>query len=680
MSNQDFKQFADAINKRLTSMSKNELYVVGNAVDRDLLWLKYLESFPEGSDPLFRTNTEHTCSTCRNFIKNFGNVVEIVDGKIRTVWADVTLPVYPYTAVCNAMNDYVLSLPLTGIFRSTEKQFGNKLSHSLHEDQVETFHHFWGVVNDRYFVRSPQFQRYSIGEIRGDFNTSVEVFTRGLNELSPSALETVIELIDNNSLYRGEEHLRAVTEFRTLQNKYHSIKFYHTAGRPLVYANASGPVARFRNTVIGTLVQDLSDGVDLETAVRSFESKVAPLNYKRPKSLITPNMVSNAMKTITELGIERSLERRFAKLSDISVNDVIWVDNSTKAQMRDGIEGILMSAATSNAKSLSKNAKPESISITTFMKDILPGASEVELLVKNSHVNNFVSLTTGVNPDAPRIFKWDNDFAWSYNNNVTDSIKERVKKAGGSVTGKLRVSLSWFNYDDLDIHMHLPNGGHVYYGNRLGLLDVDMNVSANGSRSAVENISWPHSKKIQDGDYRVEVNQYTRRESIDVGFTIEVESNGVVEQYHYDKSVIGTVPVLVMTVIDGSVVEFKVAKDIQGGSSSKEVWGLKTEQFSKVNSIMLSPSYWGDQAYGNKHYMFLMSGCVNDQPVRGIFNEFLKSDLDKHRKVFEILGDRSKVAPADEQLSGVGFSSTTRNEIVARVAVGGRQRLLNIQF
>ena len=33
-----------------------------------------------------------------------------------------------------------------------------------------------------------------------------------------------------------------------------------------------------------------------------------------------------------------------------------------------------------------------------------------------------------------------------------------VKRAGGNVTGKLRVSLSWFNHDDLDLHVVMAHG------------------------------------------------------------------------------------------------------------------------------------------------------------------------------------------------------------------------------
>ena len=47
-----------------------------------------------------------------------------------------------------------------------------------------------------------------------------------------------------------------------------------------------------------------------------------------------------------------------------------------------------------------------------------------------------------------------------------------------------------------------------------------------------------------------------------------------------------------------------------------------------------------------------------EEPVRGIYNEFLTGALEPHRKVFEVLGNRTKCQPSDKQLSGVGFSET----------------------
>jgi hypothetical protein len=49
--------------------------------------------------------------------------------------------------------------------------------------------------------------------------------------------------------------------------------------------------------------------------------------------------------------------------------------------------------------------------------------------------------------------------------------------------------------------------------------------------------------------------------------------------------------------------------------------------------------------------------------------------------VFEVLGDRTKCEPSPDQLSGLGFSSTVRSSVVAKVTMtGGRRHLISIQF
>jgi hypothetical protein len=667
----DFQQFVTDVSIRLSAMSKGELYVVGDGLDRDSLWLTFLDSFPAGTNLRFRERSEYDCSTCRGFVKGFGNVVEIDGGQVRSVWSGVSAFDPVFSVVAAAMDAFVGTLPLSGIFRSTEAQYGTRTTRTLRDGQVEVWDHLHGRVEKRH-------RTSDVGGARGTFDAAVQVFQRGLAELTQQALDTVVDLIDDNALYRGTEHRRAVTEFRSLQNRWTQA----SDGRAFIFANAMNPAARFRNTVIGTLVQDLSAGVDLEQAVRSFEAKVAPQNYQRPTALITPAMVKAAMRTIDELGIEESLQRRFARLSDVSVTNVLWVDNDTQARMKDGIEGLLMQAATARSEGARlRDAKPEQIPVVTFMKDILPGAATIDLWVANSHEPNLVSLTTGRDPAAPRLFTWDNDFGWSYNGNVTDSIKEKVKRAGGNVTGKLRVSLSWFNHDDLDLHVFEPNGAHIWYKDKRNKLDVDMNAGGPFSREPVENVTW--TDHVPDGEYRIEVNQFHKRESTQVGFVIETESNGKIEHYRHERAVghKETVEVGWMTVAGEVITAFRPGKDMQPGSAGKDLWGITTEQFVPVSTIMYSPNYFDDSAVGNRHYFFILKGCLNDQPTRGIYNEFLRGDLQPHRKVFEVLGDRTKCEPSPDQLSGLGFSSTVRSSVVAKVTmIGGRRRLIDIQF
>ena len=54
---------------------------------------------------------------------------------------------------------------------------------------------------------------------------------------------------------------------------------------------------------------------------------LAPANYKRPMALITQGMVDQAVKTVTELGLEPALSRRLARLTDVNIIDVLWASN-----------------------------------------------------------------------------------------------------------------------------------------------------------------------------------------------------------------------------------------------------------------------------------------------------------------------------------------------------------------
>ena len=108
--------------------------------------------------------------------------------------------------------------------------------------------------------------------------------------------------------------------------------------------------------------------------------------------------------------------------------------------------------------------------------------------------------------------------------------------------------------------------------------------------------------------------------------------------------------------------------------------GYQTEQFIKVNTVMYSPNHWDGQAVGNKHWFFVLDGCRNDEPTRGIYNEYLKGELDKHRKVFEVLGSKTMCQPTDDQLSGLGFSSTRGDSVIVQVTTAKQQSTYNLQF
>jgi hypothetical protein len=267
---------------------------------------------------------------------------------------------------------------------------------------------------------------------------------------------------------------------------------------------------------------------------------------------------------------------------------------------------------------------------------------------------------------------------------MADSIKERVKKAGGNVSGDLCCRLAWFNRDDLDFHIKEPGNYEIYFGNRAstspcgGELDVDMNVHGE-TREPVENIFYENRNKMKEGVYKLQVHNFYKRESTDVGFEVEVDYMGNIYHFVYDKPVRAKETITVMEFSYSKKDGVKIIKSLPNTQISKSVWNLQTENFHKVDVVMLSPNYWGDTGVGNKHYFFIIDGCINDGSVRGFFNEFLKEELNTHRKVFEIVGSKMKTQESNNQLSGLGFSSTQRNSILCRVN-GSFSRVVKILF
>lgn len=667
----EFLKFSQAVHAQYSEMATHELYQV--SIDKDEFYAAYLAAFPAGTNPLFRERTEHDCSCCRNFIKNLGTVVALDGTKYVTVWDDFASLPHPYDVVGEALRNLLRTKFIGGVYRTKEGSYGLIANFEQTEaGGTIKWNHFHGKVLTRHHHATPE-------AAAGEINSTVAVFKRGLDEITLDAVQTVLDLIDSNSLYRGAEFRNQVDGFLSLLKAYQSLGKY--AGNNYAWANYDKNGSRIRNTAIGTLLQDLSEGVELEKAVASFENKVSGTNYKRTSALITPKMIAAAVKTLADLGLESAVQRRFAKISDITVNNVLWASSQVKDNSDAGFltRALMADSRTKGAIITDKAAeKFDVINIQDFLDKIMPTAASVDVLLKSNMATNLMSLTAPVHADVGQLFKWHNNFAWSYNGNITDSIKERVKSAGGNTDAKLRVSLAWHNSDDLDLHTECPDG-HIYFGNKGGILDVDMNAGGRtNSVDPVENLSWT---KPRDGKYRIVVRQYNQRTNERPGFTLQLENNGNVSEFTYAKGVRGDVEALQFTVVGGLVTSVTAHKELGLESISTEVWGLTTQTLVPVDTIMLSPNYWDGENQGNKHWFFMLRGCKNDQMTRGIYNEFLTVELHEHRKVFEVLGSQTMCPVVDDQLSGLGFSSTRQDRIVVRVTnADGGQKHFNLQF
>lgn len=682
---------------QFAAMSSHSLFRVD--VDKDVLWNDYLASFPTGTNPIFRKRTEHDCSCCRQFIRTVGGVVAVTgEGRVMSLW-DVDTGSAVYQPVCDALASLVKDRPITGIFLHTEGRVGTDVNYEAAPAPgaaVQSWSHFCVPVPNALVCRG-----LDIGPRQSEALATHDVLLRGLTELKVGAIEAVQELIAQNILYRGAEHARSLAAFLRVKQAFDTIEanardsFAWRMSKDLPTG-----VARLRNTAIGMLLVDLSEDMAEDAAedaaVRKYEAAVAPQNYRRPTATVTPSMVEKAKATLDELGLTPALERRYATLRDISVNDILFVDRNVRNVLKTGVEKVFadLPTRTVRPKTGTTDDIPK-ISIDSFLFYVVPDAGAIEIKLENRLAGSFVSLVAPADAKAPALFKWPNGFSWSYAGDYADSVKERVKAAGGNVEGDVCCRLGWYNYDDLDLHMIEPGRAHIFFGSKLstmtrGELDVDMNAGGPRSRTPVENIFYPQVGRMREGTYLLYVNQYSRRESIDVGFEVEIDIKGTVTRFHYDKSVQHGANVAVAELISDGKGNVHVQPLLPvagtGPAVSKQVWGLSTETFHRVNVAMLSPNHWTDgvmSGVGNKHYFFMLEGAKCEGTARGFYNEFLHEGLAPHRKVLEMVGARMRSdETAGPQLSGLGFSSTQRAEVVMRVTdkKTGGVRLLNVTF
>jgi len=584
----------------------------------------------------------------------------------------------PYQTVANAMNELYVNAGIASVFY-TKESLGKDSNVDFNRPEHPPYNHLYYK-----FKQSLSTDYISIESMKGSVNTNKNLLERSFNEITPSAVTTVLDLVNEKTLYRGEEFSQALRSFKTAQTAFIKSKNKETY---LWQLAVSGRSTAIKTTVIGTLLTDISNGIDLETAVAKYESKVAPSNYKRPKALFTKAMKKAAEDKATELGLLESLPRRHAKMEDINVQDVLWVSGESKKLMQSGFD-MLPDSNTGKKRNL---ANIESVNIDQFIAEILPQAKTFEVLFKNKHTNNLMSLIAPVNPNAKSMFQWKNPFSWSYNNNATDSeIRESVKARGGNVIGDLRFSIMWAEGDsadnsDLDAHCIWENpqkNGHIYFSakrdsNTGGSLDVDITNPRNkGNKDIVENIVFPDKSKMPNTVYKFFVKNFSNRGS--KGFKAEIEFEGQILSFNYPHSLRNKEKVVVAEIMwDGK--EFSIVKSMDSTATSREVWNIPTENFVKVNALMYSPNFWSSgNNKGNRHHFFILENCKTSDHVRGFYNEFLLGELTPHRKVFEALGNTMRVEPieGEDQMSGLGISSTKSEELTVKV----NNRIFNIKF
>lgn len=687
------------------------------------VWEQYLSGFENDENPVFRDpeSSSHNCNFCKNFIRRYGNIVALDDAyNIMTIFDVDAKGDYMHTA--KKLSDQIKRNGISEVFFETfnelkslpydekcdrnmanfklgiaknvkrytkeEAELYKRLDGSLivKPNEIRTFNHLHMYLPKQFVDMSGK----SVESIMGEYRDAKNVFERAMREISLDTLNLVKDLINQGSLLDGQTHLYKIEQIIPLKKVYDSL---NVKQRDNWCWNASYklPLAKFKNELIGVLCTELAEGKELNDACTTWNKRVDPANFMKAVAPITKKQIEDAKRFVEENGYVESFSRRFATIDDIKASEILHVnvgDGSIKSvSIFDNVK------STSTRHKRSEFDGIEEVSIEKFMKDILPNCTSVEAYLSNKHEGNLVSLTTAINKNSKPIFKWSNNYSWTFNGNLAGKsmIKNAVKSRGGNVDGVLNIRLAFPNTtNDYDLHVKEPNRYEIYYGNvrtqssSSGMLDLDAQGVDGHQKpeNRVENIIYTDLRKMLNGQYLVWVNNYRVNDN-NCGFTVEIETPDGITMLSYDKMISHQFNVMVATITLNNG-EFTVTPHenmLIGEQSiaSREMYGLQSEQFHKVNLVCLTPNHWDDNNVGNKHYLFMLDGCKCPTSIRSFHAENLIPELAQHRKVLEVLGNTTMIEPNDKQLSGLGFNATVKDELIVRLQ-GSFKRVIKIRF
>ena len=678
------------------------------------VWDLYINGFEKEHNPMFRDpeSTTHNCNLCKNFIRRYGNIVSVDEDYNLISMFDVEAS-EEYISVAKSISKALKNASISEVFFETFNELNSLPYESCNKNnakfklgieknvkrytkeeaekygvvkpnEIKTFTHLHLFIPKQFVDMSNK----SVESIMGDYRDAKNVFQRAMVEIPLDTLNLVKDLINQGSLLDGQTHLYKIEQVIPMKRQYDSLP--ESKKDTWCWVNSYQlQFAKFKNELIGVLCSELATGKELNDACQSWNKRVDPANYMKAIAPITKRQIEEAKKFVEENGYEESFSRKFATIDDIKVSEILHVNTGNgdlkTVSIFDGIK------STQTRHKRSEFDSIEEVSIDKFMRDILPQCTSVEAYLSNKHDGNMVSLTTSNIKESKPIFKWDNNYSWTFNGNLAgkSQIKEAVKTAGGKVDGILRFSMIWNenggnDSSDLDAWCQQPNGERIGYsagfrkdnGNNFSSMkgQLDLDNTNPGGKMAVENIYFVDAKYMKDGVYKFWVNQYSARNS--KGFKAEIEFEGETYSYEYNNPVSGNVMVAEVTLNKG---EFSIKHLLPETHSSKELYGLSTEQFHKVNLVCLSPNHWVGNNVGNKHYFFMLENCKAQSSIRSFHAENLIPELAKHRKVLEVLGNTTMIEPTEKQLSGLGFNATVKDELIVKLQ-GSFKRTIKIKF
>jgi len=481
----DYELFLKQIKNRFSKIIKHTQFLFTTNSPYDLFDV-FIKNLP------LNMRQHYTCNACKHFVNRFGGIVSINDdGNIIPVMWDIENVPPLYKKSVNAIYDMIFNhSTVTGVFVSSEYIWGNPVTGEWHHMAVIPPK---GIVFNKPTMSDHQYT----AEKSEDYKTLIN----GLAEFPLTAIETAITLLKTDSLYRSEKILGVAEWIRNIHKKRSSTRnnFLKSNITWLAVASAPAGFCHIKSSMIGTLLEDITNGLSFIEVKKRFEEKMHPLQYQRPQAAPTPGNIYAAEKIIEQFKAAGSLERRFARLDEIPT---IWEPLTLKKKriIKTGT-GVFshLEPKYTVSKSPKKTIIPTMITMTweKFYKTVLPTANKIEFLVPTSNAN-FAALVTAKNPKSPPIIQWDlednrNPVSWYIYHGGSEARQWELEEGKYCDVTGICFQPSMWNSDKFkhqgESVIFILHGAKDAFNQNLGLFPEILKSDFHSIRSTIESFS-----------------------------------------------------------------------------------------------------------------------------------------------------------------------------------------------
>lgn len=346
----------------------------------------FLDNLPEDKQ-------HYNCHNCHRFVSKYGGLVRINSDNTTEpiMWPEV-VPPYFQEAV-SKVREYIKNAKIIGVYiPPTYRILGISDSNGFNHMSVENTlgRRAYAGINytERYKYMCNLAKDYPI-ELLDEANKYIISGTLYRNDVVQNTLTVLINFYNSSAKLKGRERSMYIWKF---------------------CATSNAAMFHWKNGILGTLLDDIRNGLDSDEVIARFNSKTDPLNYMRPKAAPSVGNIVRAQELFAELGItENPMKRRLASLDDLQL---IWIP-TIKKEPQDGssIFNTLMNEASRDLKFKPREDLVFDKGRMTWVKfesEILPMANSIVANVRLPG-QTFASFTTSVYPDSKPIFKWDKE-------------------------------------------------------------------------------------------------------------------------------------------------------------------------------------------------------------------------------------------------------------------------------